>query len=547
MTKQTEYSTSLQPLLNSCDDDFIPREVTDNHNLQSPPFLPASETESFLSKLGDAPDRTSMNSRKFPTEIEELAFPDELNTPNMNSTPMCLLNMLLSPVSWICCAVPCIPTFVPPGNLRLSKFMGTNYELVYGGEVDGKMLFDRSLLRSIDRTVTMDQEYIVHGAHRILNVKEGNVALVMDNNIPRILYGGRYYWKNPMCDFVEQKSLAPFHLCLSINQEPIFDLVSISNGKIGIARDYNGRMYILPPGQQRYVMRRDRLCFRGFLPTGQQELTVSDEQVTTRDNVSLTVSLQVFYRIQNAAKCLENVARQVVSDLQDHIAGLVRERARAAIATSTNNADYDNISGALALPRDTDITTASSPSPYTSRSGSSSSSSSSSSKQADLDRAAQKERDNYIHVLCEEALLRALNDIGIQLAGLSKISFLVTDPHVQSALAKVATEKAALQATELHQQGLLMQARAQAKAIEIEAEGRYKAAQKDASALLDTATHVAQNPLAEKLLLLSKASEVVGNTNTTLFLPTESSPMNLLSAATSGMLTPVHAASSASS
>ena len=286
-------------------------------------------------------------------------------------------------------------------------------------------------------------------------------------------------------------------------------------------------MHILPSGKRRYEMRRDRMCFRGFLPIGQQELTVNDEVVTTRDNVNLTVSLQVFFAIQDAEKCLQNVARRVVDDLEEHIVQLVKERSRAAIATSTNNADYDNISGRLPLPQDLpggiDIEMQAS--------------SSSAADNAAATGAARC-RDTFIHMLCEQALTQTLKDIGIKLMGISKISYRVTDRNIEVALSKVATEKAALQAMELQQQGILLQAQTTAQSLEIEAKGRQKAAQTDTLAILETANQVKSNPIAEQLLLLSHAGQVISNTNTTLFLPTDSSPMNVLSASISGMLSP---------
>eukprot|EP01114_Cavostelium_apophysatum_P001457 TRINITY_DN1125_c0_g1_i4.p1 TRINITY_DN1125_c0_g1~~TRINITY_DN1125_c0_g1_i4.p1 ORF type:complete len:733 (-),score=224.80 TRINITY_DN1125_c0_g1_i4:49-2136(-) len=221
----------------------------------------------------------------------------------------------------------------------------------------------------------INQPYIRHGTLHILRIPQGKVALVNDNNRPRLLEGTHCInsktftfikmedinqlvirhgtitqfrvrkgevglgWDNNQPAFfdegvfIKDSPLFAFENCVSASEKQIVlgakKIVTVWDGEVGVSY-LKGKLVVLKP--DRHIIDSTEHVFQGFLSTQQQCLHLIDPKYAkdgilsceTKDFVEIGLKADVFYKIADAEKVLLVVGK-------DNIDPLVRETAIATL------------------------------------------------------------------------------------------------------------------------------------------------------------------------------------------------------------------------
>jgi len=228
---------------------------------------------------------------------------------------------------------------------------------------------------SFDGLQLINQPYINHGTLHILRIPKGKVALVSDNNRPRLLEGTHCInsktfsyvrmedlnqmvirhgtitqfrvrkgeiglgWDNNQPVFFEEgvyfkdSPLFNFENCVSASEKQITlgakKIVTVWDGEVGVSY-MKGKLIVLKP--DRHLIDSTEHIFQGFLSTQQQCLHLIDPKYAkdgilsceTKDFVEIGLKADVFYKIADAEKVLLIVGK-------DNVSPLVRETAIATL------------------------------------------------------------------------------------------------------------------------------------------------------------------------------------------------------------------------
>jgi len=232
---------------------------------------------------------------------------------------------------------------------------------------------------TFDGIQTINQPCLSHGTMHILRVPKGQVALISDNNKPKLLDGTHYInsntftyhglqdlnqqvirhgtitrfrvrkgeiglgWDNNQPVFFEEgiyfkdSILFSFEGCVSANEKKITlgskKLITVWDGEVGISYQ-KGKLVVMHP--DRHLIDSMDYIFDGFLSTQQQCAHLVDSKdkkdgkekkiltCETKDFVEIGIKADVFYKIEDPEKVLLVVGK-------DNIAQLVKETAIATL------------------------------------------------------------------------------------------------------------------------------------------------------------------------------------------------------------------------
>ena len=261
---------------------------------------------------------------------------------------------------------------VPKGHYGLVTENTVPKLLIEGVHVTNSNVFKFNGLQLIN------QPYLNHGTLHILRIPKGKVALVTDNNIPRLLEGTHYInsktftyhkmedlnqqvikhgtitrftvrkgeiglgWENNAPVFFEEgvyikdSPLFAFERCVPASEKQIAlgakKIVTVWDGEVGVSY-LKGKLIVLKP--DRHLIESTEHIFQGFLSTQQQCLHLTNptrkgaEPETiltceTKDFVEIGLKADVFYKIADAEKVLLVVGK-------DNVETLVKETAIATL------------------------------------------------------------------------------------------------------------------------------------------------------------------------------------------------------------------------
>lgn len=269
--------------------------------------------------------------------------------------------------------------YLKHGSIHVIRIPKGHYGLVTENTIP-KLLSEgvhvtNSNVFSFDGLQLINQPYINHGTLHILRVPKGKVALVNDNNHPRLLEGTHcinsktftYYkmedinqlvirhgtisqfrvrkgeiglgWENNSPVFFEEgvyfkdSPLFTFESCVPASEKQITlgakKIVTVWDGEVGVSY-LKGKLIVLKP--DRHLIDSSEHVFMGFLSTQQQCLHLVDPKYVndgilsceTKDFVEIGLKADVFYKIHDAEKVLLVVGK-------DNVSPLVRETAIATL------------------------------------------------------------------------------------------------------------------------------------------------------------------------------------------------------------------------
>jgi len=154
-------------------------------------------------------------------------------------------------------------------------------------------------------------------------VRKGEVGLAWENNQPVFFEEGIYIKDSPLFSF--EKTVAASEKQISLGAKKI---LTVYDGEVGVSY-LKGKLVVLKPN--RHLIDSAEHVFQGFLSTQQQrEHLVSSTKdggiliCETKDFVSIGLKADVFYKIEDAEKVLLVVGR-------DNISTLIRETAIATL------------------------------------------------------------------------------------------------------------------------------------------------------------------------------------------------------------------------
>merc|ERR1719253_92617 len=176
----------------------------------------------------------------------------------------------------------------------------------------------------------LTEEIIQHGTITRFRVEKGKVALCWHANEPVFLEEpGQYQFDTPF--FLYERAVPVTDRVIALGSKKV---VTVQSGEVGISYDH-GALTILEPG--RHVIESSEHLFDAFWSTQQRSMRLAavgqgrkqPEEVLiceTKDLVKVGIRADVFFAIDDPAKCLVSVGR-------DQTEVLVRE---TSIATLTN-------------------------------------------------------------------------------------------------------------------------------------------------------------------------------------------------------------------
>jgi len=267
------------------------------------------------------------------------------------------------------------------GNIHIIRVPRGSYGLVRENNVP-KLLAEGlhvtvSNIFAFDSIKTANTAHIQHGTINILQVPKGTVALVTENNQPKLLYEGTHYInsanfayagvKDLNSEVITHGTITRFRVRKGqvglawLNSQPTFfeegvyekddpnfsyvksvdagdkqitlgskKIVTVYDGEVGVSF-FHGKLKVLHP--DRHIIESAEHIFQGFLSTQQQCLHLFNDNkfgdrdlliCETKDFVEIGIKADVFYRIADAEKVLLVVGK-------DSVVTLVRETAVATL------------------------------------------------------------------------------------------------------------------------------------------------------------------------------------------------------------------------
>eukprot|EP01119_Soliformovum_irregulare_P018339 TRINITY_DN55_c1_g1_i1.p1 TRINITY_DN55_c1_g1~~TRINITY_DN55_c1_g1_i1.p1 ORF type:complete len:693 (-),score=234.92 TRINITY_DN55_c1_g1_i1:66-2144(-) len=175
----------------------------------------------------------------------------------------------------------------------------------------------------------LNQEVIKHGTITRFRVRKGQIGLAWDNNQPTFFEEGIYEIDSPNFNFEKCADAGEKQISLGSRK-----IITVWDGEVGISFR-KGKLQVLLP--DRHVIESVDHIFQGFMSTQQQSLALMhDDQKNnsskearllfceTKDFVEIGIRSDVFYKIIDAERVLLVVGK-------DNIVGLVRETSIATL------------------------------------------------------------------------------------------------------------------------------------------------------------------------------------------------------------------------
>eukprot|EP01119_Soliformovum_irregulare_P016722 TRINITY_DN4885_c0_g1_i3.p1 TRINITY_DN4885_c0_g1~~TRINITY_DN4885_c0_g1_i3.p1 ORF type:complete len:828 (-),score=288.93 TRINITY_DN4885_c0_g1_i3:82-2565(-) len=171
----------------------------------------------------------------------------------------------------------------------------------------------------------LDQQVIKNGPITRFRVRKGELGLAWEDNQPMIFEEGIYNKNSPQFQFVTAVDASDQQIILGSKK-----IITVRDGEVGVSY-IQGKLNVLPPN--RHLIDNPDHIFEGFLSTQQQCLHLFDEKdknsqgllsCETKDFVGIGLKADVFYKIVDAEKVLLVVGK-------DNVQPLVRETAIATL------------------------------------------------------------------------------------------------------------------------------------------------------------------------------------------------------------------------
>jgi regulator of protease activity HflC (stomatin/prohibitin superfamily) len=173
---------------------------------------------------------------------------------------------------------------------------------------------------------------IQHGPMQLVNVKEGQLAYLLDSETGKIelLTAGQHFIYSPTKKFQNFIDLNE-----ATNKLGTLDLIRIETGQVGIVYDAQGALNIIEPGIHLIA---PPIRFKGIASTQQEILELPVTSFKGGDNVPLNIKADVFYTIKTP-KTTFTIIKDVIKFIKDlaiaTLGGIIQNSTIADIGQSS--------------------------------------------------------------------------------------------------------------------------------------------------------------------------------------------------------------------
>jgi regulator of protease activity HflC (stomatin/prohibitin superfamily) len=359
---------------------------------------------------------------------------------------------------------------------------------------------------STDRSLT--ESTIENGNCTILTVSQGFVGLAFDRGQPVILPPGLHQWKSDTLRFKEMVDLSAAVICIGP-----FTLLTVDEGYAAVTQN-NGKQHVLPGGHTHMLTHRN-WKFESFISMKIHTDDLGPFSATTADNVVLTTTATVNWRIQDPARAAlmqadtmpETGSQRTRQHVDDNPAlkGDVLKQTLASLAAAIGTVRYSDSTHVSASEKMT-VANGTEAIPMHSKHESSG--------------LADLFGDTHM-----TSAVRHANEIcsqyGVLVVNVNIVSAFPSDPQLQQALSAGAVASANAQQSELVARGnakaKLIAANSEAEALRIAAQAAADAERLRAQGKKDGAELLENSEVAVDLAKIERAGEVISNKSTFFF------------------------------
>jgi regulator of protease activity HflC (stomatin/prohibitin superfamily) len=350
---------------------------------------------------------------------------------------------------------------------------------------------------------------IVNGNCTIVTVSQGFVGLAFDRGQPIILPPGLHQWKSDTLQFKEMIDLSKAVICIGP-----FTLLTVDEGYAAVTQN-NGKQHVLPGGHTHMLTHRN-WKFESFISMKIHTDDLGPFSATTADNVVLTTTATVNWRIEDPARAALMAADTMPGgggggpggkrqDTDSHavLKKDVLKQTLASLAAAIGTVRYSDSTHVSASEKMTVINTVEDSTHVGESSG-----------LADLFGDTQTTSAvKHANEICSQ--------YGIRVVNVNVISAFPCDPQLQQTLAAGAVASANAQQAELVARGnakaRLIAANSEAEAVRIAAQAAADAERLRAQGKKDGAELLENSEVAIDLVKIERAGEVIGDKSTFFF------------------------------
>lgn len=183
---------------------------------------------------------------------------------------------------------------------------------------------------NFDEMATLDQEVIQHGTITRYRVHKGQIGLVWDNNVPKLIEKPGFYFNNqPNFCYVQSVSATNKEIILGAKKRII-----VYDGEVGITYSDKG-LQILDKGI--HDIDNEQHKFVGFLSLKQIEIKLNHSErehlhCETKDLVEVGIKADVFFEIIDPVKAINKIGYmdKISSSVRDNSIGTLQTIIRAS-------------------------------------------------------------------------------------------------------------------------------------------------------------------------------------------------------------------------
>jgi regulator of protease activity HflC (stomatin/prohibitin superfamily) len=402
---------------------------------------------------------------------------------------------------------------VPTGQVGLCTVNSTAHFLE-----QGRHHINNPCFRWVGHRMSTEEHIECGSKHRVI-VPAGKLGLAWDRGQAVILEPERIY----NIDSATWSYAGSVPITQLVIQHGGFKVVTVREGFAGIAFE-DGKLTVLPHG--RHVLTKTTHSFSGFLSTGQMTLSVAQITSMSSDNVGLRFDAAITVQVVDPAKAVTMLANLggASGDVFDpkFLYTAIVQKAKLALSIIVGNNRLNNPKRARAMVGDHGEHAASEAPADTP----------SAARDADPSPVDEGSFKQVVHdVFLANFAASMKRDCGVAIIDFSVEDVQFTDPELSTALARGAVARTDLIKAEIDMEVRRTQAQSEQQAEVLRAEGRAKAisiiADAEASRIrkLDQAMSAVSAASQQRELVLA-AAEVVGKTQSTLFLADSMSSVN---------------------